>query len=239
MDEDIRNLAAVKVATDLLTDVNAKLSEFRNIKASVARDASMTNERAADAAQLLSGFAAIRVAIEAIIAANVPEHEWDGASIRFRNPNGEWGTWVNTARPGPKGDKPAHLWDGTRLAFENPDGSAGVFVDLKGAPGSQLAGINDQIGASYTISIGDIGFAIAMSSASPNQVVIPAHGDVPWTSNAIVHVMQRSSGATTISAAPGVTLIAFESKLTLHGPGAWATCIRLSENVWAVNGNLI
>ena len=24
-----------------------------------------------------------------------PEHEWDGKSIRFRNPNGSWGPWIN------------------------------------------------------------------------------------------------------------------------------------------------
>lgn len=33
--------------------------------------------------------------IEAIIGASVPDHEWNGESLRLRNPDGEWGDYTN------------------------------------------------------------------------------------------------------------------------------------------------
>jgi len=32
-------------------------------------------------------------------AVGYPDHEWDGASIRFKNPDGSWGEWVNLKSP--------------------------------------------------------------------------------------------------------------------------------------------
>lgn len=32
-----------------------------------------------------------------------PEHEWDGTKLRFKNPNGSWGPWIDLK--GPKGEK--------------------------------------------------------------------------------------------------------------------------------------
>jgi len=40
-----------------------------------------------------------QAAIEAVIGANVPEHEWDGTLFRLRNPDGSWGAWVDLLSP--------------------------------------------------------------------------------------------------------------------------------------------
>ena len=67
-----------------------------------------------------------------------PEHEWDGPRLRFKNPNGSWGEWVDlsgVAPGGPIGPMPEHEWDGTQIRFQLPGGSWGPLVDLRGIQG--------------------------------------------------------------------------------------------------------
>lgn len=91
-----------------------------------------------------------------------PAHEWDDTALRFEEPGGGWGAYVDLKGPqgekgiqgiqgeqgeegppgeqgekGEKGDPPAHEWSGTELRFEEPDGSWGAYVDLKGPQGEQ------------------------------------------------------------------------------------------------------
>lgn len=78
--------------------------------------------------------------------ASSPAHEWEGMRLRFRNPDGTWGAWVDLeGKPGEniKGDKggvPEHEWRGTLLRIKNPDGSWSKWVDLKGKPGRSIKG---------------------------------------------------------------------------------------------------
>lgn len=44
---------------------------------------------------------------------NAPAHEWDGAKLRFRNPDGTWGKWVNLR--GKKGEKGSAGADGRTI----------------------------------------------------------------------------------------------------------------------------
>jgi hypothetical protein len=79
---------------------------------------------------------------------DAPAHEWQGTKLRFRNPDGSWGVFVNikgldgadgtdglNGSDGEKGDKPAHQWNGTQLRFQNPDGTWGDYVTVKGEQG--------------------------------------------------------------------------------------------------------
>lgn len=75
-----------------------------------------------------------------------PEHQWSATKLRFRNPDGSWGPYVDLkgevgttgtgGSDGAIGEKPSHEWSGTSLKFENPDGSWGSLVNLKGDSGS-------------------------------------------------------------------------------------------------------
>ena len=68
-----------------------------------------------------------------------PEHEWDGPKLRFKNPNGSWGEWMdlsNVAPGGPMGPMPAHEWSGFSIRFQQPGGSWGEWVNLRGAQGA-------------------------------------------------------------------------------------------------------
>jgi hypothetical protein len=77
-----------------------------------------------------------------------PAHEWSELLLRFENPDGSWGAYVDLQGPkgdtgdpgptgpqGPKGDTPAHQWSSTSLRFEKPDGTWGTYVNLQGPQG--------------------------------------------------------------------------------------------------------
>lgn len=82
-----------------------------------------------------------------------PAHEWDLTQLRFRNPDGSWGSFVDLkgepgadgvdgvdglpGDPGATGPSPEHEWSSTQLRFQNPDGSWGLFVELRGPQGIQ------------------------------------------------------------------------------------------------------
>ena len=65
-----------------------------------------------------------------------PGHEWSGTSLRFQNPDGSFGSYVDLQGPsGASGSSPDYEWSGTQIRFRNPNGSWGVWVDLKGDKG--------------------------------------------------------------------------------------------------------
>ena len=94
-DAETRTLAAARVAGDLLADVNARVAEYRAIKTEVTALAKAAAQDRASAAALLSEITQRQAAIDAVIAANIPAHEWQGASLRLRNPDGTWGELVD------------------------------------------------------------------------------------------------------------------------------------------------
>lgn len=68
-----------------------------------------------------------------------PEHQWDGPRLRFKNPNGSWGEWIDlsgVAPGGPMGPMPAHEWNGSQIRFQEPGGEWGAWVNLVGPTGA-------------------------------------------------------------------------------------------------------
>ena len=66
--------------------------------------------------------------------------------------------------------------------------------------------LNTQTGTSYTLVLGDDGSYVEMDNASTNTLTIPTNASVAFAIGAEIPVMQLGDGATTISAASGVTL---------------------------------
>ena len=71
-----------------------------------------------------------------------PAHQWSSTSLRFQNPNGTWGSYVNLQGPqgligaqGAMGPRPDHQWSGTSLRFQVASGSWGSYVNLLGPQG--------------------------------------------------------------------------------------------------------
>jgi hypothetical protein len=79
-------------------------------------------------------------------AGSPPDHQIiGGTQIRFRNPDGTWGAWIQTVGPagangtngfdGAPGPSPEFEWDDTSIRFKNPNGTWGAWVNLKGDTG--------------------------------------------------------------------------------------------------------
>ena len=68
---------------------------------------------------------------------SIPEHEWNETSLKFKKPDGTWGTSVNlkgeAGMSGKNGSPPEHEWNSTSLRFKNPNGTWGEFVNLQGS----------------------------------------------------------------------------------------------------------
>jgi hypothetical protein len=84
-----------------------------------------------------------------------PDHEWNGSRLRFRNPNGGWGIFVNLqgmvggrGRSGAEGFSVKQLWEsitlvGSDLVFAKPKAGAlgeEITVDLSGLSASSSWG---------------------------------------------------------------------------------------------------
>jgi len=70
----------------------------------------------------------------------IPTYEWQGTSIRFQNPDGSWGEWVDLQGERGIGEIPTHEWQDTSIRFQNPDGSWREWVDLQGERGESVVG---------------------------------------------------------------------------------------------------
>ena len=112
-----------------------------------------------------------------------PKHEWQGTMLRFQNPDGTWGKWVNlraTEKMGGGGLVIKGGAGGTFVYNETPTGavdSANVTYTLAHAPspaGSLILTVNGQVmtsgGVDYTLS----GSTITMVTAPPTTSVIRA-----------------------------------------------------------------
>jgi hypothetical protein len=108
-----------------------------------------------------------------------PDHEWNGTSVRFQRPNGNWGPFTDLLGPtGDKGDKgdvgetglaPEHQWNMTALRFRNPDGSWGDYTNLVGPEGSRgPVGPEGPVGPGGPIGpVGPVGPAGPMGPEGP------------------------------------------------------------------------
>lgn len=63
-----------------------------------------------------------------------PSHEWEESKLRFSNPDGTWGEFVDLL--GKTGNAPEHEVSGGKIRFKKPDGTWGKWVTApKGEPG--------------------------------------------------------------------------------------------------------
>jgi len=66
--------------------------------------------------------------------------------------------------------------------------------------------INEDATAAVTLALTDVGGTVRMTSASANEVTIPANAAVAFATEVMIAVKQVGAGSTTITAAAGVTL---------------------------------
>jgi hypothetical protein len=98
--------------------------------------------------------------------------------------------------------------------------------------------INTSILTSYTLQLADAQNIVEMNVATPNTLVIPLNATVAFPVGTTVQITQLGAGATTVTAAVGVTIKSLGNKIILNGQYAGATIYKRALNEWVLIGNL-
>jgi hypothetical protein len=103
---------------------------------------------------------------------------------------------------------------------------------------SGLSGINAQTGTSYTLALTDSGKLITLDNGSAITLTIPPNSSVAFGVETQILVEQLGAGVVTFAPGSGVTLLSYDSNLSLAGQYAGATLIKLATDTWTIQGNL-
>lgn len=102
--------------------------------------------------------------------------------------------------------------------------------------GSQVVGINSQVGTAYTLSLADAGQYLRMNNANPITLTIPTNAAVPFETGSVVSAIQVGAGIITVSGS-GVTMNAFDGRKTA-GQYAVIQMIKVDTNIWDIIGGV-
>ena len=90
----------------------------------------------------------------------------------------------------------------------------------------------------YTILSSDTGKALILNSSSAMSLVIPAESTYNFSIGQTFIVIQKGSGAITVSGAVGVTLRSKSSNTITAGQYSEARLIKIAANEWLLSGDL-
>lgn len=103
---------------------------------------------------------------------------------------------------------------------------------------SGLSAINVQTGTSYTLALTDSSKLITLDNGSAITLTIPPSSSVAFDVGTQILVEQLGTGVVTFAPGSGVTLLSYDSNLSLAGQYAGATLIKLATDTWTIQGNL-
>lgn len=103
---------------------------------------------------------------------------------------------------------------------------------------SGLSAINAQTGTSYTLALTDSSKLITLDNGSAITLTIPPSSSVAFDVGTQILVEQLGAGVVTFAPGSGVTLLSYDSNLSLAGQYAGATLIKLATDTWTIQGNL-
>lgn len=98
--------------------------------------------------------------------------------------------------------------------------------------------VEDVKAASYVLGLGDADKVIAMNVAGAGTVTVPSNAAVALPVGTVLELFQLGVGATTITAAGGVTLRAAGGRLKLTGQYSSASLRKRAADEWVVAGDL-
>lgn len=107
-----------------------------------------------------------------------PAHEWDGTRLRFQNPDGTWGEWVdlrgNPGKPGKNGVNA--IGGGGGYSAGGTSFSPGTLPSLESAPVDTDALVLSRDGRSYRVTIAALRALFGSGSQLPAGVIF-ANGE--------------------------------------------------------------
>jgi hypothetical protein len=90
----------------------------------------------------------------------------------------------------------------------------------------------------FTVTSADAGKALVMASSSAMSLVIPAESTYNFTIGQTFVVIQKGTGAITVSGGVGVTIISKSSYVKTAGQYSEARLIKVASNEWFLSGDL-
>jgi hypothetical protein len=115
-----------------------------------------------------------------------------------------------------------------------------IDIEPSAAPSTVAASLSST-SSSYTVRAADLGGVVQYDSASAGTFTIELNEIFDAPVGSIVGFLQRNTGALTIAAAAGVTLLSPPNRTdsrTLSGRYARAAIVKLSANTWSLDGSL-
>jgi hypothetical protein len=123
--------------------------------------------------------------------------------------------------------KASYVWSGSE------------WVPLASAvPQTHQRGIVNSASTAYTLGVNDTGKALLFSSSSEVTVTIPAESSYNFSLGETFLVAQQGTGAVTIAAAVGVTLLSLNNKVKTSGQYAEVRLLKIDSDKWLLSGDL-
>lgn len=116
-------------------------------------------------------------------------------------------------------------------------GSEWVDLAVTVADASQRV-VRNVTSTPLTLSADDAGKALVMNSSSSMSLVIPAESTYNFTIGQTFVILQKGTGAVTVSGAVGVTLNSKSGYVTTSGQYSEARLIKIASNEWLLSGDL-
>lgn len=117
---------------------------------------------------------------------------------------------------------------GTTLAApELMAASAGELVDFT------------EVTASRTLAIGDLDKTLKCNSKSTITITVPPNSDVAFPTGATITLSRENTGAVTVAAGPGVTIVSSDSKKSINKRYEMAALIKKATDTWQLVGSLV
>lgn len=90
----------------------------------------------------------------------------------------------------------------------------------------------------FTVSSADAGKALVMNSSSAMSLVIPAESTYNFTIGQTFVIIQKGTGAVTVSGAVGVTINSKDGYVKTAGQYSEARLIKIASDEWLLSGDL-
>lgn len=97
--------------------------------------------------------------------------------------------------------------------------------------------LNDQTGTAYTLALGDNGKLVTLDNAATGTVTIPDNSSVAFPTGAQVNMVQKGTGAFSVTGASGVTVNATPG-LNFRAQWSAATAVKIATDTWILLGDL-
>ena len=97
--------------------------------------------------------------------------------------------------------------------------------------------LNNQLGTTYTLAIGDAGQLVTLTNSSAITLTVPTNATAPFAIGTQITISQNGAGKVTLAGAVGVTINSADGYLSLRTQYSAGTLIKIATNSWILIGD--